>query len=89
MGTFVIFWSGISEMFMVRICTALSLNMLKLQSENAGIYVHFEFIYKSTGKIFIYWPIFKMSSSTYSHEIRLSNSRTISIYLNTLKADRH
>ncbi len=33
---------------------------LKLQSENAGTYVHFVFIYSSSCKIVIYWPIFKM-----------------------------
>ncbi len=45
---------------MVCISTALS---LKLQSENAGVYVHFVFIYKSPCKIFIYWPICKIESS--------------------------
>ncbi len=44
-------------LFMVCISTALS---LKLQSENAGTYAHFEFIYKSICKGFIYWSIFKI-----------------------------
>ncbi len=63
---------------MVCIYTALSLNILKLQSENAGTYIHFEFIYKSTCKIFIYWPIlFFFLNCIDSQEMGLSNSLTI------------
>ncbi len=50
MGTFVLH-------SLVCISTALS---VKLQSENAGTYVHFVLIYRSPCKIFIYWPIFKI-----------------------------
>ncbi len=35
------------------------------------IYVHFVFIYKSPFKIFIYWLIFEIESSTYSQETEL------------------
>ncbi len=38
----------------------------KLECENVGTYVHFVFIYKCPSKIFIYWPIFKIESSTNS-----------------------
>ncbi len=63
---------------MVCICTALS---LKLQSENAGTYVHFVFIYKSPCcKIFIYCLIFKIQSSINSLETWLLIGLTILIY---------
>ncbi len=42
---------------------------------------------QSTFKIFIYWPIFKIESSTDSHEMRLYNTLTMSIYRDILKAD--
>ncbi len=50
-----ILWPFCLTFFMVCISTVLS---LKLQSENAGTYVHFVFIYKSAFEIFTYWPIF-------------------------------
>ncbi len=65
---------------MVCISTALS---LKLQSENAGSYVHFVFIYKSPYKIIIYWSIFKILNSTDSQETDVK----ILIYRNILNAD--
>ncbi len=51
MDMFKIFQSEMSEVFIVCISTALS---LKLQSENAGRYIYFAFIYKNPCKIFIY-----------------------------------
>ncbi len=66
------------------ISTALS---VKLQSENAETYAHFVFIYKSPCKIFIYWPIFKVESSTDSYDIGLSIYVTQSKYHDILKAD--
>ncbi len=45
------------------------------------------FIYKSTSKIFIYWPALKMLSCTDSQVMGLSNSLTILIYRNILTAD--
>ncbi len=76
MGRFVIGHECVT-VFMVCIATALS---LKLQSENAGTYVHFVFIYKSPCKIFHYWPIFKIESSPDNQETGLPNSGTIFIY---------
>ncbi len=75
MGTFCL------TFFMVCISTAL---LVKLQSENAGTYVHFVFILIFTKvlakSVFIGW-------FSNGHETRLSKYLTILIYRDVLKAN--